>query len=286
MVSNIQENQTAPSLDRSLMRKGRLRLCQVFLALFAATSVQAQLVVLDSGHMDLVFNFSGGQWQVAIEHDDFPDPFTNLSSVVMFGEDALPEDSPHGIKVASRPPGSGWDFLGVSAEQPFYSMPRLALDDPLDPGWNAESTTTSDLLLYSEGDPRAGSISGSAQRWITITLESVRYTGEGDGYVSLWAGGPPASNQLYFSTYQESIDPSFESKYFLIAGGHQHASWGFSDPGFYEVDLRASAFLADGTPTQSEIYTFQFGIGVIPEPSGLMLAALALAALMGWRRRR
>jgi surface-anchored protein len=80
-------------------------------------------------------------------------------------------------------------------------------------------------------------------------------------------------------------DSSFTGDEFEVpADAHVHRVLAFTQPGLYEVGIRATALL-DGTTTVigEGVYQFQ----VVPEPSGILLAgAGALGALLAARRRR
>jgi len=64
---------------------------------------------------------------------------------------------------------------------------------------------------------------------------------------------------------------------FSITTGHIHYNWGFSAPGTYTFDLKASYEDADFGVLESAVETYTFN--VIPEPSS---GALLLFGLAGW----
>jgi surface-anchored protein len=64
---------------------------------------------------------------------------------------------------------------------------------------------------------------------------------------------------------------------FSITTGHIHYNWGFSAPGTYTFDLKASYTDADFGVLESAVETYTFN--VIPEPSS---GALLLIGLAGW----
>jgi surface-anchored protein len=64
---------------------------------------------------------------------------------------------------------------------------------------------------------------------------------------------------------------------FSITTGHIHYNWGFSAPGTYTFDLKASYTDADFGVLESATETFTFN--VIPEPSS---GTLLLIGLVGW----
>jgi surface-anchored protein len=66
---------------------------------------------------------------------------------------------------------------------------------------------------------------------------------------------------------------------------HVHRVLAFTQPGLYEVGIRATALLGGATTVIGEgVYKFQ----AVPEPSSMALAGLGVAGALaaGWRRRR
>ena len=255
------------------------------LALIALSGVMAMLVhpasaqiVMDEGHVDLDFDYIGGEWVITVNHDDFP-AVAPGDALLHARDDAWPSGSR-----LERPPGDNWNFVGVGAGESFWHFPQTQQSGILWPGFAAENTPHGTLAAYSELDPR---VTDTAARWISISLEEVRFTGEGDGHVSLWTTGAFGDQNVFWSTFDE---PEHGNIWYQLEGGHSHMNWAFSDPGLYELDLRASAFLNDGEMTlvESDIVTFEFGIGVIPEPKTYTLLAglAAYAAILVIRRKR
>ena len=65
--------------------------------------------------------------------------------------------------------------------------------------------------------------------------------------------------------------------------GHIHYNWGFSAPGTYTFDLKASYTDADFGLLESATETYTFN--VIPEPSSGVLVLAGMAALGAVRRK-
>ncbi len=219
--------------------------------------------MLEQGHVDLVFDFDPDTalWDIAVDADDPPrfapdDVFFHLNNYPVSGS------SPKGNYVPSRPSGSQWDFIGVAEGEPFWFISAAgpsAGQISLDLGMNSEGTPLEAFIAYSDpADPR----SAPAERWITVSLEEVRFQGEGAGHVALWTGN---AEVIYWSTAQE---PEAGNLYYLATGGHQHMNWAFSDPGIYEIDLKASGRRMDGSIEyieESPVKTFFFAVGELPD---------------------
>ncbi len=236
--------------------------------------------LIQSGHTDLDFNFSGGVWTTGIDHT--PTGTYGAGGAILHARD---QTSPDGSRF-TRPAGSTWDFLGSAANAPVYIL--LANSVPagvLELGFSSEGTPGGTFASYGETDSR---VTATAAPWITISLKNVTYFGEGAGHFSIYEtpGGQP---KIWMSTADGGITD--QDKYLFLQGGHTHVNWGFSDVGFYEVTFEASAILnnAERTLVKSGDVTFQFGVGVVavPEPGTIILAAVGLIWFVGlhWRRR-
>jgi surface-anchored protein len=196
-------------------------------------------------HVDLGFDFVGGAWDVSSEFNG------GGGAVVNYRPDQTLHYVHPGARV-NRPAGGQWDFLGVAAGQPVYVLPQSQNPALLYLGAATEETPAGTFAAYTETDPRV--FTGGAFPWLTVRLAAVR----GPGHFSVWQnaglGQPPV---VWVSTAENGIDPT--DKLILLEGGHAHYNWAFSAPGFYEIDLRASATLAaTGQVSQSPVHTFYF----------------------------
>ena len=89
-----------------------------------------------------------------------------------------------------------------------------------------------------------------------------------------------AASAIRLSTTGDTIGNST----FGITAGHIHYNWGFSAPGTYSFDLKASYTDAVFGLLDSAVETYTFN--VIPEPSSGALWMAAVAVLAAVRRRR
>lgn len=140
-----------------------------------------------------------------------------------------------GVRLADRPAGSQWDFLGVDAGEPAWVFPSA---DPGERAW------------VGFGDVPPGMFSER----LRVSLAAV----EGpEGGVFAMFDDPSA---VFFTT----IDGISEDDVWVRPDFHAHVNWSFSKKGMWRVDLRVLGFRGpDGTdPTPvSEPAPLHFAIG-------------------------
>ncbi len=141
-------------------------------------------------------------------------------------------DQTHRFSLASVP--SYYDFLGVDNNETFWYYNK---DFYPSPGFDSEDMQGEvDLFcMWDPNDPnRHITTSG---KWFQVNLIDVR--GPEGAYVSMFQenGSNPF---VFFSTYVDGINDS--DVYFIQAKLHSHASWVFTQPGLYEVDLQVSTW--------------------------------------------
>jgi surface-anchored protein len=92
--------------------------------------------------------------------------------------------------------------------------------------------------------------------FIRLQLQAVR----GPGQVSAWTEGDGQITQWWDTA--DGIAP--EDSFYNVPGDDYHFNWAFTAPGYYEIDVVASAFVDDGTGTlvevSSEPFTATFGV--------------------------
>lgn len=216
--------------------------------------------VLSVGHVDVVgIAYEDGEWDFHVHDEDNDVEYApNEALIYVPPETAL-----------ARPAGAQWDFLGTSAGGSIWFLPEVEDPGLLWPGIVAEEVADG----VFEGDS------------VLLRLLDVR----GPGQFSLWqsdAFGEP----IVSMTSSDGISGSDQRIVQVGESGHTHANWGFSAPGYYEIDFEASGTLLDGSIfTASGPVTFYFGVEtqVVPEASSLSLMAAACGlGVMGIARRR
>ncbi len=166
--------------------------------------------------------------------------------------------------VGGRPAAAAWAAIGVGSGEGFYYIPQS------DSGAGGAAALNAPFAGIGTEDLTASEWSGN----ISFSLLSV----SGPGHFSLWQDGF-AGPTFYMST---ANGISAADVFQLNAGGHDHSNFGFSAPGFYEIELEVSGTHAtDGFKSTNATFTFQ----VVPEPSGAALGLLGAAVLV-FRRRR
>ncbi|MCC5838912.1 MAG: choice-of-anchor M domain-containing protein [Opitutales bacterium] len=231
----------------------------LFLTFVTATQSSGDVagrLVMGQGHLDMDFDYTAeAGWVLRHRHED--KGIRSFGEGLIFVRDgAFPAE---GSRI-TRPEDGQWAFLGVAAGEPFWFLPASERDGIVWPGMAAEHTDLSLLAAWEAGDPRR---TAQATRWIAVDLVGVRFTGEGTGHLAMWVtdiGGAPL---VFWST---AAPHPAGNRYLMAAGSHNHMAWAFSAPGVYEVDVRASTVLADGTVSESAVDTLVFVVGATPDP--------------------
>lgn len=202
-------------------------------------------------------------------------------SETFFPGAVLVYDGPSGTSGITRPGGSQWDFLGVGAGQTVYYWPQTSMNGRIFAGFDAAGIASGTFASYQPADPRIT----TAARWLRTDLVAVRYFdlagNPGAAEFSMWSISGLGGSPVVWMSTANGISGS--DSYFLTEGGHAHVNWGFSKPGYYQLDFRLSGRLASNSQTvESPVTTWHFGVehvpAAIPEPAGLGLLLLALAA--------
>lgn len=222
--------------------------------------------VLTLGHADFDIHFDGN---LALRHHAKAGATINGSTVL--GADTNYEAADLVVFVPNatnnRPVGSQYDFIGVGAGVPFWTLPEI-------------QEVNKPFYGVSAGGLDPVDWDGS----LNLALLSVVSAPSG-GQFSLWQdnGGSPIV-RLATSNGVNASD-TFE----IVPGSHQHYNWSFTEPGIYQLQFKVIGYspgdpdLGFGGLEYDSIETFTFQVA--PEPSKILLSALGF----GWvliRRRR
>ena len=136
----------------------------------------------------------------------------------------------------------------------------------------ADTEEAHDLGLLGAGVAKAGFPAGS----VTFTM-----VGAGAANPGIFALFTTGSSTVDSSIRLSATGSAVGTSGFSIAGPHTHYNWGFSAPGTYTFDMKAS-YDTDPDPLvvsllQSSVETYTFN--VIPEPT---CGTLLLIGLVGW----
>jgi len=204
---------------------------------------------LTNEHTDLDVNYANGCLSLN-ENNKSVDPIDYYSPAQTILE-FLPG--------AERPQTSDprFSFIGAGAGNPVWIVP-ISPRDPnlLQLGVSGERIDTDVMMSYRETDHRINNVIPFP--WIKLNVVDVR----GPGYFSGWQNDDFGNPTIWVATSPGgNPDPNL---FFTAPGGHIDYNWAFTAPGNYQVDIRASAFLADGTRIQSLVRTYHFQV----DPTG------------------
>ena len=212
--------------------------------------------LLKTTHVDHAFRYSGGNWEIVIHGNDGNTDLDPDKAVMIVIDKPFPASGGR----ATRPTGAQWDFLGVDAGEDVWLVPQ-AFTPLLWPGWRSEGA----FAEYFDDDPRLGFTSS----FVKVSLIDVAYSGLGDGHFAIWTNQTGGVTKQWIA----SVDGISEEDSYYFSSGHSHTNLGFSDPGVYQVDYQASAFLDNsggaqpgGTdPVVSPVQSFFYAVGTFAE---------------------
>jgi surface-anchored protein len=227
----VRRNRTVPSLEM-LEERNLLAICSV--------------PPLLTGHVDgIEANFANGQWQMGTWERD-TDTHDAPGAVLFVAKPAAK---------TTQPDGDQWAFLGAGAGNAVWILPQYQDSNLLYLGTNSEGTDPADLLSYKATDSRLPQ--DVAVAWIKASVVAVR----GPGDLSIYSTDSFGTPTVWVDTADNTdghtggqLDSS--DALWFIAGGHVHYNWGFTARGYYEMEVQATAFLPDGTPTSSQVVTY------------------------------
>ncbi len=248
------------------MKKQSLLLVVAFLvgSLACAVPDAAAKSYYTNGHTDIGLEYEDGEliphWHLAAGNIVNGEPLP--------GEEEFSPEDLVAVFAGTRASAAGSaDYLGVATGTTIYMGGPSA-------GWQP-------YLGFGTEELDPGDWIGPIK--LTLTGWSLPPGGNFALYTTNFSG--TTTVDLFLSTYNPSIaniDGVGENAFHLIAGGHDHFTFGFTAPGDYELTFQFDAVHAiDGPVSGSGTFGFQ----VIPEPSTYALVVISGIALLLWRRR-
>ncbi|HXG09829.1 MAG TPA: choice-of-anchor M domain-containing protein [Gemmataceae bacterium] len=221
-------------------------------ALAAAPPARADFIArFTNQHVDVDLRFEMGQPAIGW-HDETNDiEYEADEALVLVGTAAL----------RSRPASAAFNFLGVGLGAPVWVLPQVQDPNLVFLGIGTEEI---DPGIFQNDE-------------VTLSLVGIR----GPGFFSLWTTDAFGSPTPLLTT-ADGITTA--DRVVRPIGSHQDFNWGFTVPGFYELDFQLSGVLLSGQPVSSEVTTLSFS--VVPEPASCSLLAVGTAAMLCYARRR
>lgn len=224
-----------------------------------------------SGHGDLGIAYEDGEWDLHVHVEGavvngvwVDDEEYEADEIVILVPNSSAES-----RIANVPGVLNYDPIGVAAGVTFWKLEQTQ---------GAAAADNAPFLGIATEEIDGSDFVGP----ITLTLLGVS-SPSGNGHFSVYQNAVPGPD-FFFSTFDPSATVNGNNTLVLAAGVHDHFNYGFTEPGLWEVTIEASGILNDG------LGTFTSGVGtytfmVIPEPSSVVLAGMALVGLIPLVRR-
>ena len=257
-------------------------------SLAQATTARAGTLSRDvylSGHCDLCADYDKTEGKLELNYHFHSGGYYEGSVPGTIGNSITPDEyAPSSLYTrvpdSSATPvsdyaGTKWNLLGATGSNVWVLpsslsqgqvMPYLGFGtDELDDGSDTEDDTSDD------------------HTWSNITYSILGVDCPTGGNFSMWTG---TTTPTFYWASSDGITSS--DAYSQGIGGHNHANFGFTTEGVYEVQMQLGA-TRDGVAVTSDVETFTFLVGntTIPEPSTflLLLTGAAVAVWTIWRQR-
>ncbi len=197
---------------------------------------------LDLGHVDMGPRFVDGEWTLMV-HDDAAEP-----SVWRSTDDAVLQV--RDTALLPVPDDPNYDFLGLDPGTEVHVVPQTQAPDVVWLGWNTQ-------------DPE---VLEQVDRGVTMSLLGV----DGPGTVTMYlqAGNLEPPDVLWSSEADEA------QPVWVELNTHTHASWVFSEPGVYLLQVEVAADLISGESVTAT-RTVRFAVGDATDPDDARAATFA-----------
>lgn len=210
-------------------------------------------------HVDLNAGFSGGNWSLSPRDADNEVSHAPDDALLYVGAPAL----------TTRTASTAFDFIGVGAGEEYYRLPQSQNPNLLYLGFAGYGVASGSLDRYNPSAESKGRVSGLG-RWLKVGLVDVKHFAPdgtpGAGKFSVWQSedtGPKVfmsnANDGIANPGPGGLDATDgigpDDALWVIAGGHIHYNWGFTEKGRYEVTFKLSGYQDDGNTTSLGAYT-------------------------------
>lgn len=197
----------------------------------AGAAHAADDLVLDHGHIDaFAVSWSNDQLKLQLQED------VTGSHVKHAPEDVLLKVKEEAKVTLPDPVPSNLSFLGSPGDEVYY-LPQTQDPNLIWPGWSTEQVP-------------AGVFTNPLHIQVTDVT--------GPGEVFLWQTGSFGQSQSVLAGGGYALPGTITAN----AGIHAHSNWAFTEPGTYELSVRAQGNRLDGggaVSTETATYTFQVG---------------------------
>ena len=217
--------------------------------------------IVDTYHTDIEVSFTNSGWD---PHISFDSPGSGQEGERIEFENGLLFGNAN--TYYSSIPG-GFEFTGAGSGDELWILPQIANNGELPLGFATQNSDSYSLCSWDPNDTDKGA--DSSAKWYKITLKDVR--GPDNGQFSLWQTGPTT---MFMSTYNNGI--TADDTYYMSSNGHRHLNWGFSKPGYYQIDFEIATVYNCREELAADIWPI--GNGAFNGDCKIDMADLALLA--------
>jgi hypothetical protein len=182
--------------------------------------------VLVSEHVDLNLIYASGSWDLQPRDSDNVQSYPGHQALLHVDQ----------VAKVSMPGLSEYSFIGATPGHNIYVLPQTQDPKLLYLGFAGYGVPPRTFDVYDATAESNGRAAGTAE-WVKISLASVK----GPGEFSLWQSTAFGEPIPLISTAQPQDTPG--NNLWIIADGHTHYNFGFTERGLYQIDLRPSGYI-------------------------------------------